>query len=285
MSDTSSPLTSMNSSRTAITRSSCDCPSVMMFCRRSCSWHCSTPWQRRAPQRRWRSGLGCSWTPLTSFCKPSGQGCHDAQRDRRIVDRHLLHGLSVRLRDFLFAVTLVHDGSIHLAHEILHHLPRSVAEHLNCSLHGLTTGVSTSNGSSLALENQLTATETLDLVERPFVWNGRGLRHVRSSFHHLRQDPRHENGDLLDAITPGTSVTSSHNSRFLPLIHKDFNHESEFLKTLTTARLLLLPSNLSSGWMTQQRSSSPTKFCQFCYTCTLYASLRSIKCSWETLLF
>ena len=49
------------------------------------------------------------------------------------------------------------------------------------------------------------------------------------------------------SITPATLFTPSRNSCFLPSTHKDFNHESGFLNALTTARLLLLPSNLSSG--------------------------------------
>ena len=76
--------------------------------------------------------------------------------------------------------------------------------------------------------------------------NGNSLRHVRSSFHYLRRDPRHGNGDLFDIFDPATSFTPSHNSCFFPLIHKDFNHESGFLQALTTARLLL-QSNLNSG--------------------------------------
>ena len=44
-----------------------------------------------------------------------------------------------------------------------------------------------------------------------------------------------------------TSFTPSHNSCFLAFIHKDCNHVSGFKKALTTARLLLQPSNMSSG--------------------------------------
>ena len=51
------------------------------------------------------------------------------------------------------------------------------------------------------------------------------------------------------------SFTPSHNSLFLPLIRKDFNHESGFLNALTTARSLLLPSNLSSGCSSKLRSA------------------------------
>ena len=79
LSDTSSSLTSMNSSRTAIARSSSRSASVMC-CRRICSFRCSVSRQRRAPQRRWRSDQECSWPPRTSLHKPSGQCCHHALR-------------------------------------------------------------------------------------------------------------------------------------------------------------------------------------------------------------
>ena len=43
-----------------------------------------------------------------------------------------------------------------------------------------------------------------------------------------------------------TSFMPAHNSCFLALIYKDFKHVSGFLNALTTARLLLQPSNFSS---------------------------------------
>ena len=52
-----------------------------------------------------------------------------------------------------------------------------------------------------------------------------------------------------------TSFTPSQNSCFLALMHKDFNHGSRFLKALTTARLLLQPSNLSSGCSLETRNT------------------------------
>ena len=72
-----------------------------------------------------------------------------------LIDRQLLRGLSVGLQGFLFVVILVHDGSIRLAHDLLHHL----LGHRNWALHDL------------------------------------GL--------YLRQDLRHENGDLLDVWSGG----------------------------------------------------------------------------------
>ena len=85
-SDTSSSLTSMTLSRTATTRSPCNGAPVVLF-----------------------------W--MKSLCLASR---HNAQQGRNFVDRHLRHGLSIRLQDFLLAVILVHDGSIRLAHNLVH---------------------------------------------------------------------------------------------------------------------------------------------------------------------
>ena len=54
---------------------------------------------------------------LKPLCLASG---HNAQQGVSFVD-HLLYKLSVRLQGFLFAVVLVHDGSIRLAHDLRHH--------------------------------------------------------------------------------------------------------------------------------------------------------------------
>ena len=102
------------------------------------------------------------------------------------------------------------------------HFRRSVAEDLHDPLHGLTTGVGTGTSTFFhhwywnllehLLSHDLRHWNVHCLQLRFWIWsldrlcgdlrhwpllNGRGLRHVRSSFHHLRRDPRHENGDLF----------------------------------------------------------------------------------------
>ena len=100
-SDTSSSFAFVNSSRTAITRSSCNSASAIIPL---------VPFSTtaKAPRRRWRSDQVCSW-PRTSLHKPPGQRRHHALQGRSLV-----HGLGIGLRDFLFAVILAHDILRHL---------------------------------------------------------------------------------------------------------------------------------------------------------------------------
>ena len=166
------------------------------------------------------------------------------------------------------------------AHDLLHHrqsmgtghFPRSVAEHYRHT-----------NGPSLALEHALNTfrvmscgmgTSTVlqlrrwvrsvdflcgDFRHRHWLSNGRGLRHVRSSFHHLRQDPQHKNSDLFDLFDLACDVIHAVALLlFLTSKHKDFNHESGFLKELTTELLLLLPSNWSSGCFSKYATNAFT---------------------------
>ena len=98
-----------------------------------------------------------------------------------------------------------------------------------------------------------------DFRHRHWLLNGRGLRHVRSSFHHLRQDPQHKNSDLFDLFDLACDVIHAVALLlFLTSKHKDFNHESGFLKELTTELLLLLPSNWSSGCFSKYATNAFT---------------------------